>query len=721
VVFRNPIMLVGLAAALVPLVLHFLNRARYRNVEWGAMMFLDGMEPRAYQGAQLKQWILLGVRTTILGLLAVALARPVFSVAGAPPADQGRTAAVILLDTSASTSLNDNGRIRLDLAREAAFGVLSPGLKRGDDLWVIPMGDHDPQATAIYATDPQDMARRVKELTTPSGRADVAAALREAARLLTQSQAPNKEIYVICDRQAGSWRGVDEPSFAGEWADLLRESRIKPRLLIVPVGTEEFDNVSVEAIEPVGEPFVVGQPGEVEVRLHNYGAVPRTAVPFEVGRVVGARRVPLKQSTVSLPAGAITRVTAPIVFPDAGSSVIYAHVTAPGLPTDKELDLSVEVLRDVRALIIDGDEREAAMQNASDFLRAALAPYKNNRRDTAIVSLARPDNWTPADLADVRVVIAANVGSFSEAQARALEQFVWDGGGLIVAPGDQVRPENYTSQLAWLPAALQSPTAESEAGATLLGPLDLAHPVFRFMKGRADAAPPSPVRRYFPVTPKAGADVIARYADANPFIVSGDVGKGRVLIVTTPVDPDWNGLPLTNFFLPLAQSLVRYAAAAPSAEATTARNVTTNRPIVAEFHEPLDPKTVTLGVPVGKPDSSRLSLAPADSGWRVTYFGTYAPGIYRISPAAQANARAQQFVVSTPRAESDLTPMTDEQWSHVAKVIGAERVETERRPIPLAQEALREGVDLWLPLIGAAVILSMLELSAARRWAGEDQ
>src|SRR5947209_15641105 len=129
-IFRNPIMLVGLAAALVPLVLHFLNRARYRNVEWGAMMFLDGMEPRAYQGAQLKQWVLLGVRTGILAILAVALARPVFSVAGGAPADAGRTAAVILLDTSGSMSLNDNGRIRLDLGREAAFGLLSPGLKR---------------------------------------------------------------------------------------------------------------------------------------------------------------------------------------------------------------------------------------------------------------------------------------------------------------------------------------------------------------------------------------------------------------------------------------------------------------------------------------------------------------------------------------------------------------------------------------------------------------
>src|SRR3954470_13268056 len=134
-------MLVGLAAALVPLVLHFLNRARYRNVEWGAMMFLDGMQPRVYHGARLKQWVLLAARAAILGLLAMAMARPVLSAGSTPPAAQGRTAAVILLDASGSMSLNDNGRVRLDLARETAFQILSPGLKRGDDLWLVPLGD----------------------------------------------------------------------------------------------------------------------------------------------------------------------------------------------------------------------------------------------------------------------------------------------------------------------------------------------------------------------------------------------------------------------------------------------------------------------------------------------------------------------------------------------------------------------------------------------------
>ncbi|CAA9440331.1 MAG: hypothetical protein AVDCRST_MAG64-4111, partial [uncultured Phycisphaerae bacterium] len=39
--FANPYMLVGLSLAVLPVVIHLLSRARYRTVDWGAMMFLD--------------------------------------------------------------------------------------------------------------------------------------------------------------------------------------------------------------------------------------------------------------------------------------------------------------------------------------------------------------------------------------------------------------------------------------------------------------------------------------------------------------------------------------------------------------------------------------------------------------------------------------------------------------------------------------------------------
>src|SRR3954447_12077223 len=117
--FLNPIMLAALGGASLPLVLHLLARARYKNVEWGAMMFLEARDPRAGAIARLKEWILLLTRMALVGLIAVALARPVISRKFA--GQEGGVTAVIILDRSYSMGLEEAARSRFARAREAVL------------------------------------------------------------------------------------------------------------------------------------------------------------------------------------------------------------------------------------------------------------------------------------------------------------------------------------------------------------------------------------------------------------------------------------------------------------------------------------------------------------------------------------------------------------------------------------------------------------------------
>ena len=702
----------------MPLVLHLLNRSRYRNVDWGAMMFLDGVEPRQSHSTRFKQWGLLALRTLILSLLAVALARPVIRAGGLPPARPGRTAAVILLDRSASMSLNDTGRVRLDLAREAIFQLLSPGFHRGDDLWLIPLGAGEPAAAPSYASDPQVMANLVKEVTVASGEADVAAGLRAAIDLLSTAEAPNREIYVVCDRQASSWRGVEE-EFLRDWRRRMTPLPGSPRLFVVPVGTSESDNVAVEAIHLLRWPLVADQPADVEVRLHNYGSVPRGAVPLTVEIQAGGPKRLVRHMAVNIPAAGIASAVVSITFSNPGSNVISARIDAPGTATDKQLDYSVEVLKDFHALIVDGDEREGSLQNGADFLRLALSPYANPKRNTAGVTVLRPEAWGAAELRDIRVLVLANVPSVTESQAEAIQQFVYGGGGLIVAPGDQSRIDNYNVMLPWLPGALQPAIADSGATATTLGDMELTHPIFGFLEGRPEPAPAA-VRRYFPATPRAGASVLGSYADGKPFVIESAAGRGRVLLMTTPVDTDWNALPLTRFFLPFAQSMLRYAGAGPSVEQAARRNLSPGQEILADFDEPLDSRNVVVTGPLGRVEPADVMISQFGTSGEIRCARTFAPGIYRVLPQGMGDLHPVQFAVRTPAAESNLTPLPEDRWRWLERELRVEGIDSERRTPAVSQEIVRGGIDLWLPLLGGAIVLSMIELSATRRWAGRE-
>src|SRR6185312_3457783 len=75
--FTNTALLIGLAGAAIPLVLHLLSRTRYQTVDWGAMVFLQGLEGRPQYSARLNQILLLATRMAMVGLVALALAQPV--------------------------------------------------------------------------------------------------------------------------------------------------------------------------------------------------------------------------------------------------------------------------------------------------------------------------------------------------------------------------------------------------------------------------------------------------------------------------------------------------------------------------------------------------------------------------------------------------------------------------------------------------------------------
>ena len=75
--FLNGILAFGAIAALVPLLIHLLNRSRFKVVAWGAIHLLESVLRKNRKQVQLEQIILLIIRCIIPILLALALARMV--------------------------------------------------------------------------------------------------------------------------------------------------------------------------------------------------------------------------------------------------------------------------------------------------------------------------------------------------------------------------------------------------------------------------------------------------------------------------------------------------------------------------------------------------------------------------------------------------------------------------------------------------------------------
>src|SRR5437762_13324420 len=102
--FIAPIFLSFLALASVPIIIHLLNRRRFQLIEWAPMKYLKLTIKTNRRRMRIEQLLLLLVRTLVIMILFIALARPALSknrLAGWL-ASRSRTSRVIVIDDSMS-------------------------------------------------------------------------------------------------------------------------------------------------------------------------------------------------------------------------------------------------------------------------------------------------------------------------------------------------------------------------------------------------------------------------------------------------------------------------------------------------------------------------------------------------------------------------------------------------------------------------------------------
>src|SRR6185369_7330558 len=118
--FGSPLMLWGLALAGAPILIHLLHRRRYLEVPWAAMRFLIAATKKQSRRLRLEQILLLIVRTLIVTLIAMALARPTLETFGEYFRAEGPRHRIIVVDATFSMGYVAQDRSRFDRAKELA-------------------------------------------------------------------------------------------------------------------------------------------------------------------------------------------------------------------------------------------------------------------------------------------------------------------------------------------------------------------------------------------------------------------------------------------------------------------------------------------------------------------------------------------------------------------------------------------------------------------------
>jgi hypothetical protein len=712
VTFLNAVLLAGMAAVSIPVIIHLFHRSKFRIVPWGAMHLLESVLRKNTRRLRLEQLILLLIRCSIPVLLAVCMARPVLT--GLEPLlGHAKSSTVVLLDNSYSMESGGGERSNFAQAKEAVRQILDQQVQ-GSDVAVVEMAGGVSVLLDEPTYDLDRLRAEVGRARAGYGSAAAPEALSVARALLSRMKNPHKEVVVLSDFQKVSWSD-QETAARINVADALRQGPLKPDLTLFHVGQETLENVSVESLDPSRLILGVGQQLRVRATLRNHGDAPYPDLRV-VFRVDGRERDVARTSLGARETGQVLFTHA---FESPGSHVIEVVAEADPLQADNSLLKSILVWDRVPVLLVSGDSNPEPLRGETDFVEIALRPYgaaKVELADLITTRVVEPRDLDAKALAETRVVLLANVPQLQEAQLRALETFVREGGGLLVFPGNRINSAWYNTALAaggkgLLPlpvASLAGSLNQSGTQASVVGQ-HFEHPALEmFNDPRNGNLSDAQIWLWYRMRADASAlrdadpslAVLAKLDTGDPFLVEKRYGEGRVLQSCLPCDADWSNLPMRPFYLPLMQQLTTYLASS----VYPPRNVEVGKPLTAFLPVADSGKKAVLT----DPDNRAWELVAANRGSRavVEFAKTQKPGLYLLDAPGGAKIH---FVVNTDRKESELAQLPPAELQGIAKAMDARIVRSWSEYRQLDQER-RFGQEVWPFLLLAVLVLVFVEM-----------
>jgi len=204
--FLHPLVLLGLAAAVLPALLHLLERRRPPQATFPAVRYLSQAERQSARRLKLRHLLLLLLRTAVITLVVLAAARPLVSAPGGRA--HAPTALVVILDNSPSSGVVVDGRPlfeRLRAVARSSLGSAGPA----DRLWLL-LADG-----VVRRGERAALLAAVESATVSPWRLDVRDAVERAMRVVAVEPLAAREVHVVSDLQRtalGAGRVTAAPS-----------------------------------------------------------------------------------------------------------------------------------------------------------------------------------------------------------------------------------------------------------------------------------------------------------------------------------------------------------------------------------------------------------------------------------------------------------------------------------------------------------------------------
>jgi hypothetical protein len=595
----NPFFSVGLVTAVVPIFIHLISKKRGVKKSFPALRFLRASDGKVARRSRIKDLILLFLRTLILVLLVFVFSKPaVFSFSTLGVREVKSVA--IVVDNSFSMGYGDNftkaksrAEKLIESLPDGSFGAVFP---------LIPTDDTISQIT-------QDRRRIIKDLNNLKLSytfADNERRLEEIYNFILSAPNQKKELIFFTDLQRNGWMG-DE--FRREW------------LMPVDMASGLEENRAVSGLDFKDE----GDSLRISAKVSNYST--NSIKDLLITVFLGDKEV---KGFLNIEGGnqQIKDIIVPKVILPQGEILGKVEISHDNLDLDDVRYFVIPQNKKPRVLIVDGDPREDARLSKSYYLARAVETIS----EILPLNLTIKDNDSFLDekLKEYNLIFLANVGDIAPQKAHEIEEFLKNGGVIVVFLGDRVRGDLYN--------AIFREILPSEVGTISDGDYSLSvRELNKFTEGINEKFDQVKVKKLFNLRLAKDPSIILDASSNSPFFIQGKVEKGSIFLFASTADTAWSNFPLTTVFLPIIKKIFDLSFSAESQR----RNFIVGEAVEIGFPDGVD--QLKIRIPLGE----ELKVYKEDPKFRKTL----TPGIYTVKEDENAS---YNFSVNIDPKESNL-------------------------------------------------------------------
>jgi hypothetical protein len=622
----NPNMGWALAGILVPVLIHFLIRARAKPLPFSAIFFLKETIRKKNQRIRFSQLLLLLCRMALILFLALSMLKPVMkaplsiSSLGFLGSLRAETDWVIVVDNSLSMRMQEGKDTRFSMLKKQ-FRDFMDLLSEKDRVTILTTDGHF--ISKVFENVSLENAYAWEKNLKPGfGRSDLLTMVQRAEALLERSSRFEKKIVVFSDFQA---------SEANSLRDHLKNKKNPIHTLLLASGKSvaappknlALSSLKIPMLSPLEENRI-----PLEIKVAGFGKCHGTLQILQNGHWVSEVPLALDDKTE------MSKIVLLESKRDA-DTIVEGRLSGDDFSEDNSFyalfrgPLVFNVLQ---------------IADKNFYIASALDPFVSQGIEGKTPFQLKSEALTDASLASADLVLVHDLLDLSEEELLRLEAFVYQGGALVTGFGNISNVADYEKSLSGvfrkegglLPGKLRQWIVKEggDASITLVDEKKKELSKFRDPILWEQAR----VHKLMQLEAAPNTDVWL-HAGTDPLLLLKSYGKGSVAWFMTKLEPEGTNLVLQEVFVPLVVTLMEtlLASKKPSLFHTVGDRL--------RFHSDADRKDLFCLDPQGEP----VEIFAEEKGDHAVLAEN--SGLYQVF---EKERLLKTFAVNLPKEEADL-------------------------------------------------------------------